>query len=782
MRASSAQAFGAWSYQIPTNTSGTLDIVVGTVTAGNGTDYTASLYAKVEAGKTLRVGIRTTGNYTTGAWLGSSVNTTVAGMQRYSASYTEASGGGNRFLFAYMETASPTTAPFSVDGAMVEAGSITTYIDGDQEGCYWLGEPHASPSTRSGTFRGGGSVVALADLGLKPYQYPGVGMPPQDVTMQSYAIQPGAEYQGNRASERPFTLTFQPILGTTQPDFHITRRTLINAFKPDLVSPQQPVRFWYTGGQGTVALDGVYHGGLELNAMDGPMAEDGAIKFIAPDPYWYSTTDQGTSLQPRTAIGSANFIVKRDALGRWGTLGQTSGSTFQNMIGNSQGGVRALLYNNGTLFAGGSWGTVAGTTSPNLAQYYTQTNLWGTFTGGTVSSNGLVRDFAYAPWGSLFLCGVLGVAGGTTTKAIVQWNGAFGTLAGGTWTTAELWALALNPFGTLFVGGDSDVIAGTTSPNLAFWKSNAWGTLGPGTVNSIVRDIAIGLDNKVYFGGNFTQIGGTTAARIGFWNGAFGTMGAGMDNDVYQIVAAPDGQIIATGIYGAAGGGTAPNASKWNSQQWFAMGSGLQTTTGLGSQTRAAAVDQQTGMVYVGGVFKYAGGLNVPDSFAQHNGYAWLPLDVDLGQQGTIHAIVLAPDKTLYAAGSFAGTANCASVTQIINSGMAEAHPTVVWRNTGAGTCRVYQIGVVGDAPFVWLNLALLPGEVATLTTEPGNRTLTSNFRPNLFNAIIPGSSLSSLTVPSGTSYISSFCDSDNVTISMYWRNRHDSIDGGTIY
>lgn len=771
--------FGAWAGSIAPTSNGTAGAISPTFTAGAGTLYAFSAYVRGQNGIPYRLAV---GDSNGQNFVGSITFTGGGTFHRIGTFWTEGAGATRRVVLTKAGDAN--TGLIVIDGVQVEAGSITSYIDGDEPGCYWFAAPHVSQSTRSGTYRGGGTVIALADLGLKPHQYHGIGMPPQDITAQSYALQPGAEYQRSRASERPFTLTFSPILGTTQQDFHITRRTIINAIKPDLVSPQQPVTFLYTGAQGTSSISAVYQTGLDFGELDGPMAENGAIKFIAHDPYWSSIVDQGTALSPRTNIGSANYIVKRDSLGRWGTLGQTSGSTFQNMLGNSQGGVRALLYNNGTVFCGGSWGTVAGTTSPNLAQYYVQQNLWGTFTGGTLSSNGLVRDFAYAPWGSLFVGGILGVIGGTTTKAVGQWNGAWGTLTGGTWTTAEIWALALNPGGTLFVGGDLDTIAGTAVPNIAFWINNAWGTLGPGTVSSIVRDIAIGLDGKVYLGGNFTLAGGTTAARIAQWGGSFGTMGAGMDNDVYQIAVTPDGQVIATGIYTTAGGGTAPNSSRWNGQQWFAMGSGLQTITGLGSQTRACVVDQQTGAVYVGGVFKYAGGLNMPDSFSQWNGYAWLPMDIDIAAttNGTFHAITIAPDKSLYAAGSFAGTANCASVAQIVNSGMAEAYPTVVWRNTGAGTARIYQIGNVGQSAFVWFDVALLAGEVMTLTTEPGNRTLTSNFRPNLFNSIIPGSSLTSFTVPSGTSYISSFCDSDNVAISFYWRNRHDSVDGGTIY
>lgn len=798
VRASSAQAFGAWSYQIASGVSGTLDIVVGTATAGVGTAYTASLYANVEAGKTLRVGVRTTGNYATGAWLGSSVNTTVSGMQRYSCSYTEASGGGARYVFAYMETASPTTAPFSVDGAMLEAGSISTYIDGDQEGCFWTGAPHASLSTRSGTYRGGGSVIALADLGLKPYQFPGVGMPPQEVTSQSYALQPGAEYQRSRASERPFTLTFQPIMGTTQQDFHITRRRIEDAFKPDLVTPQQPIRFWYTGGLGTIQIDAVYQSGLEFGEMNGPMAEDGAIKFIAHDPFWYATTNEGTSLSSRTSLGSTNFMAYRDPLGKWGTMG-SNGTTISLATGLGFAQIFSILpLNTGTVLFGGVFGTVGGTVYPALGAYYTSTNLFGTWTGGTVvyinPQTTAVYDIVQIPSGSVYVGGIFDSAGGTRAVGIAKWNGNFGTFTGGTIGSVSnfyIYDLLYSSLGTLFFAGDFDKVGGTVSQGIGMHNGVGFGTFTGGTINGKTYGITELGNQQVVIVGSFGSAGGTVANNTALWRGSYGTISGGLQDPVtlaygQTVAKLKDNTFVVGGLFGSASGAPAKDIAQSNGIAFTALGTdGLRAT--YSPVTYTVLEDSITGDIWAGGRFDTAGGVKVTDGLAIFNRYAWRNADIDLsasylgGGIGTVSALAQSNDGTIYVGGYFNGTAYAASVAQVINTGQSLAYPTLFVKNTGSGTARIYQILNTTTRDGIYFNLSLLAGEDITLVLNPGNRSLISSFRGNIFNNIIGGSNIATFKLVPGLNYISFFSDSDSITTSFYWKPTSWSNAGGTI-
>lgn len=785
------QQFGAWSGSVAPTSNGTAGAVSPTWTAANGSAYTVSCYVRGANGIPYRMAVADSAgvNFVAG---GTTTFTGGGTWHRYNLSYTEPSGATRTIVFT--KNSSADTSAFYLDGLNVTLGSLSTHIDGAQDGCYWLGAPHTSQSTRSGTYRGGGSVVALADLGLRPNDNTGIGMPPQDVTMQSYALQPGAEYQRSRASERPFTLTFQPIMGTTTlQSFHTVRRTIINAIKPDLVSPQQPVRFWYTGGQGTVQIDAVYSSGLELGQMNGPMAEDGGIKFIAHAPYWTATTQEGTALTGRVAIGSANYIARRDPYGRWGTMG-VAGETFRTVAAGIFGGVWDLLFNNGTLFMAGSWGSVGGTQSPQIGMYFADSNRFGTLTGGTLSTDGPARTLAMSAAGSLFIGGNLVTTGGTATNLIAQWNGAYGTLTGGTLQAgvgagSHVAGIAFSG-GSLMVGGRFGATAGTAYANVAQWVNGAWGTLVGGSLDGLVRQLTIGLDRTLYIGGQLTTAGGTTINDVAQWRAnAWGSLGDGLTGvgvpEGLRLAIEPNGRLVVAGSYAVAGGGSALDIAEWNGAQWSAMGSGLTLTSGSAASIYGLYVDQRSGDIYAGGFFQATGARPFPDGVARWNGYTWLPLDFDVGAvpAGAIKAIETGIDRSLYIGGIWTGTAQAAGVTQIFNTGIGVAYPVFTARNIGAGTARVYQlVNTYPTGDGMYFDLVLQPGEEVTLTTEPGNRSFTSTFEGNVFGKILGGSNIASFRLMPGTNWISLFCDSGSVAASLYWTPRSDSVDGGTIY
>lgn len=765
------QQFGAWAGSVAPTSNGTAGAMSPTFTAGLGTLYTYSAYIKGQSGIPYRFGV----GDSNGANLVDSLTLTGAGTwHRYSGTWTEASGATRRLVLK--KDASADTGAVYIDGVNVTPGLLSTYIDGDQDGCYWLGLPHQSQSTRSGTYRGGGSVVALADLGLKPDEHLGIGMPPQEITALSYALLPGAEYQRSRAGERPFTLTFNPILGTTTQGFHVTRRTIINAIKPDLVDPQQPVRFWYTGGQGTVQIDAVYQSGLELGEMDGPMAENGAVSFVAHDPYWYSTTQEGTALAARGTLGSTNYMAKRDPYGRWGTLG-ANGSVTENTI-------NAMALWNGTLYLGGIFGTVAGTRCGALAFYNTQSGAFGTLVG-TVHTSG-VSAIAVDPLGTVVFGGAFtGISGLTNTRFIARYAGGFATIQGGT-TTAAVNALAWKG-GTLVIGGAMAGVAGTTTGGLALWRPSGYGSTAGGTFNAEVLGVGVGLDQRIYAttNNNAAAPGGTAVNYIAQWNGAWGSMGSafqgGGNAGAQPVAVGPNGMVYVGGGYGSAGGGTAQNVAFWNGVQWFRMAYGLGIFNPGVNEMLGLYADQQTGDVYAWGPAADRSGARVfPDQIAKWNGYVWLPLDVDF-QTGEVKSVVQAPDRTLYVGGGFSGTAFCAGVAQVVNTGMGEAYPVVKLRNISASTIRLYQLGNTLTGDMLYFDLTFEPGEELTLVTEPGARSFISSFSGNAFGRILPGSNITGLRLMPGANYVSLFCDSGSVAASIYWNSKSDSVDGGTI-
>lgn len=782
--ASDVAAFGAWSGSYAPTSNGTCGVRSPSFVLGNGSTYAISAYIRGIAGIPYRIAVADSSGLN---FQGSTTFTGGGTTHRYSFNFAEPSGATRTLVI--QKNADSSTGVLYIDGVQVELGGLTTYIDGDQDGCIWMGAPHVSASYRSGTYRGGGSVVALADLGLKPDEMLGVGMPPQEVTSQSFALDAGGEYLRSRAGERPFTLTFKPITGTTLQDFHLTRKTIGNTFKPNLTDPQQPIRFWYTGGQGTVQIDAVYAGGLELGDMTGPMAESGAVRFIAHDPYWSATTQHGTALAARTNIGSANNIAARDPYGRWGTLGQSNGSTTNSLI-------RAVaLGTDQTVYIGGAFSTVGGTLYPGgIGQYFPQTNTFGTFVGGTLDSNNIFA-LAVSPDNTLYIGGDQTTAGGTTSPAVSLWKNTFGTLTGGTiaGATATTRALLYSPTGTLYVGGDFNTAGGTTARFVARWANAVWGTLkgqAGGTVDTGVQAFAYDQRQTLYLGGSFTKAGGTTAACIASWNEAFGTLLTGVTNasstQVIGMAVGPDQRLYVGGMFGSAGGGSVQHVAVWNGVGYGGLANGVGvTTTGAGVNTILPLADGRlliAGLSWSGS----ASGRPVTDSMAIWNGYTYLPVDVTLYRTfaggGIIYDAVQSPTGTLYIVGQFSGSTQAAAVAQIVNVGMAPAYPTLKTRNTGAGTARIFQFGNTLTGAMLYFDLVLQPSEEVILRTVPGERSFTSSFRGNIFGNILGGSNIAGFRLLPGTNYISFYADTDNLLTSIYWTPRSDSIDGGTIY
>jgi hypothetical protein len=204
------------------------------------------------------------------------------------------------------------------------------------------------------------------------------------------------------------------------------------------------------------------------------------------------------------------------------------------------------------------------------------------------------------------------------------------------------------------------------------------------------------------------------------------------------------------------------------------------------NQVWKTAVRPTDGNIYAVGFFtSNSKNTPFPDGMAFYNGYTWIPLDIDtptkVSSGGIVNAITFGPDNSIYIGGQWVGTAYAAAVGEIVNDGMGDAYPTFRARNSGSGTARLYQLvnTLTGDG--LYFNYALLAGEEIVLTTKPGERSFTSSFFGNIFRSIQPGSNLSSFRLLSGTNYVSLFADSDNVSASLYWTPRGDSVDMGTI-
>lgn len=766
------QAFGVWAGSVAPSSSGTAGVFGGTWTSNQGTTYTASVYVLAPAGSTYRMAI---GAGNGQAYVGSVAFTGGGTWHRYSASYTEQAVSSPRTIVVIKDNSANTDA-FYIDGAQAEINQLTTYIDGDQEECAWLGPVHAAQSYRSGQSRAGGSMIALADLGVLVEDAIGIGMPPVENNAQSYAMIDGAQFQRQRAAPRMITLTVFSD-GNTQQAFHTTRRKLLDAIKIDAVSTPQPVRFVYIGAGGTSFLDAVYQAGLDGGAQTG-FSEQSAAQFVAYDPYWHAERDMGTQLVGRQSIGSANYIAWRDRMGQWGTLGVNG----QTVLAGTAAWVTALAVNpGGTIFVGGDFNTAGGTTARGIARYAPTTNTFGTL-GSAFDPGQVVRTIVFSPTGTAYIGGdFLGVNGTAGGRFVVQWNGAFGTLIGGT-VNGTVARAAFSPQGTLVVAGQFTQAAGTAARLMALWNNGAWGTTTNGTLGGggSAMGLAFGLDGQLYVTGDYTSAGGTATGGAARWNGTWWALGngvtAGLQGTGLVLRTLANGVIVAGGNFGTAGGGSALALAAWNGARWAALGSGLTQTGGAAGTVTDLAV-LPNGELFAIGSFQKANTIPIQDNLVRWTGGAYVPGDIDISS-GVARCLLVTPSGTLYIGGNFNGTAQAAVVTQLNNPGMAAAYPTVSFYNPTSGTIRISQLvnATTGDGLF--FDLALLAGETATLKLTPGARSFTSDYRGNLFSKIAVSSNLSTWRLLPGTNAVSHFADSASVVTQIVWRPRHWSADG----
>jgi hypothetical protein len=770
-RQAGTAAFGAWAMAGTVGAAQGTGITYGTPSLSAGS-YTVSAYVYGGSGSVYSIGIKGTG--AGAAFVGSVAGTTGGTWHRYSFSYGEAAPI-NR-LFAVVKR-SAGADPFIVDGVQIEGGTfLTTYIDGDQDGCVWLGQAGASASSRSGTSRQGGTVVSLQSLGLTVLEAGDVGMPPVSNITQEYAIADGAQWQRQRATSRVFTLT-SLFSGTTWPGLHAIRQRVIDALKIDRTPNPQPFRLLYTGAGGTTTIDAYYDGGLTMDSRAG-FSETTAVRLLAPDPYWYGVRDEGTALLSQSNLGSTNLAAYRDPLGRWGTMG-ASGSALVGTV-NGQILVSAITaLPTGTVLFGGDFITAGGTPTPGIAAWHPNTGRWGTLAGGTLARGGAlvtVYDITVSPQGTVYVGGQFGTVGGTTTANVAfHAGGAWGTLTNGT-VNNIVYALGYSPAGTLFTGGALTTAGGTQARYIAQHANGSWGTLSGGTLDSEVYAIVAG-GQRTYVGGAFSLAGGSAADAIATYsNGSWGTMSTGVANGVVEtITVLPSGAIVAGGGFTNIASGSALRMAQWNGNQWSALGAGL-------NQFVYSATATASGMVYAAGYFGTAGGVAVTNGLAQWNGAAWLPLDIAI--PGTAlpfvfraNAITVDPGGTLYIGGNFAGTALAAGVTAVVNSGASNAYPVVTLTNTSATPQRLYQILNTATNDNIWFDLTIAANETLTVDLRNGRKTVTSNARGNLITTVMPGSNLTTWRLAPGTNYVSIFAASGSVEASLYWRPRGWSND-----
>lgn len=181
-------------------------------------------------------------------------------------------------------------------------------------------------------------------------------------------------------------------------------------------------------------------------------------------------------------------------------------------------------------------------------------------------------------------------------------------------------------------------------------------------------------------------------------DGTWAALGTGMNNSVNALVVGPDGSLYAGGAFTTAGGVTVNGVAKWDGVNWNALTSGGSPgVAGGGSPQVLALAVAADGTLYVGGNFTTAGSTTV-NNIAKWNGLTWstVPTSGSVGMNGTVRALAIGFDGTVYAGGAFTTSGS-------ITTNRTAQFAGTAWAAMGSGannTVNGITIGMDGFAYF----------------------------------------------------------------------------------
>jgi hypothetical protein len=325
---------------------------------------------------------------------------------------------------------------------------------------------------------------------------------------------------------------------------------------------------------------------------------------------------------------SANYVARFNTqTNTWSSLGTGSSN------GVSGGGVRALAVVGNEVVVGGWFTSAGGVSARYVARFNTQTNTWSSL--GTGSSNGVNSDvYALAVVGNeVVVGGDFTSAGGVSANYVARFNtqtNTWSTLGTGSSNGVGGRVYALAVVGNeVVVGGEFTSAGGVSARYVARFntQTNTWSTLGTGSSNGVggrVDALAV-VGNEVYVGGYFTSAGGVSAryvARFNTQTNTWSTLGTGSSNGVsgtglvvVNALAVVGNEVVVGGLFTSAGGVSANNVARFNTQTntWSTLGTGSSNgvSGSIGSIVPAVFALAVVGNeVVVGGWFTEAGGVS----------------------------------------------------------------------------------------------------------------------------------------------------------------------------
>jgi len=194
--------------------------------------------------------------------------------------------------------------------------------------------------------------------------------------------------------------------------------------------------------------------------------------------------------------------------------------------------------------------------------------------------------------------------------------------------------------GRLFAGGAFLRIEGTPCGSVASWSPLGWEAVGRGVdLASGAAVYAVTVDGAdIWVGGSFDTVSGIKSGSIARWDGwAWRTPGGGMSVSsafppLVNAITRFRGEIVAAGVFTAAGGTPAQNIASWDGKAWRPLGAGVPGRNGEG----VYAMAEYNGELIVGGSI---GGAGPPEWLMRWDGQSWSGLGAGVG--GRVFALAV---------------------------------------------------------------------------------------------------------------------------------------------
>lgn len=671
---------------------------------------------------------------------------------------------------------------FYIDGVqvsqLIDGRYYTTYIDGTQEGCRWLGASHASSSVRSGDSRAGGVVTSFWEgFNFFPEKALGLGTTVEELNIDSYAFLPGGELNSSKIPPREFTIIGY-FLADTVEELHEHAQRLELELGLNTYPSRQPIRLRYSGARVLKEISANYTGGLEgdlpIYYNDDWSQEDEAwvrnykfkmrasIQFVALDPFWYEVGESATILDTNDTDTSRVVAARLLETGQWSVLGPPG-------AGGTYGSVLAIAEDSTYVYLGGDFTNFDGiAAADNIVRYHKQSGVYSAMDAGLSS---IVRAIAIAPNGDVIVGGQFQNASGVAAADyIAVWAvgavafTALGNPNSGGASITSVYALFYDPTGILWIGGSFANWAGIANGDgIVTWTGAAYAAPAVGANGIVVTFAHDGT--YLYVGGSFSTIGGVSIDSIASWDGSvYAVVGDGIPSNAAGAIAVWNGTIVV-------GLSITPYLMVLQGQLWSLVGG---ITPDNAVTNLAVGPD---GTLFLSGTFTTLGNLTLTNRMARFNGYSFSHLDavlpttnIQVIYPSTYEIDPLVPENyTLWLGYSGTGTSAFAGIVTCQNEGTIAAFPKIVFSRSGGDGATITTLRNERTGQELLFDYSLLDGESLIINLNPKNRTIVSSFFGPRMNARLANDDFSTWQLLPGDNPISSFVDEDgSPTITAY--------------